>query len=109
MQAPADPDIGYAGMSRWQELQQSVAILLEAHQICGIPCDIYFLNRGVHRNIHSFQQIEKVFNNPPYGATNSKTFFCLFFVEFLLIVFTFNLVVNALIQMQKGNCIIEYY
>ena len=72
MQSPADPDAGYAGLTRWQELRQSVAILLEAHEICGIPCDIYFLNRGVHRNIHNFQQIRNAFDAPPYGATNGK-------------------------------------
>ena len=40
----ADPDVG--GMSRWEELKQTLSICIEAHSAVGCACDVYFINRG---------------------------------------------------------------
>ena len=42
----ADPDVG--GMSRWEELKQTLSICLEAHAAVGCACDVYFINRGIY-------------------------------------------------------------
>lgn len=45
MASIADPDV-FSSVSRWQELQRTVQITLEIHQLLGITCDCYFINRG---------------------------------------------------------------
>jgi len=68
MQAPADPNIPY--VSRWQELQQNMQLLLNCTQCFGMVVDVYFLNRGVFRNIANYGQLLPGFAAPPAGGTN---------------------------------------
>ena len=37
----ADPDVG--GMTRWEELKQTISICIDAHSAVGIACDVYFI------------------------------------------------------------------
>jgi len=69
MSSIADTDCPQNG-TRWFELQQSVKVILEAHKAVGLDCDVYFLNRGVYRNVIEYSQIEKAFVKKPSGYTN---------------------------------------
>ena len=69
MNLPADPDVNYT-FSRWEELKRTVQIIVEAHELIGVPMDIYFLNRGIYRGISNWSQISHTFSSPPSGFTN---------------------------------------
>jgi hypothetical protein len=66
----ADPDLGINSPTRWQELKQSLQIIIDAHAVYHAPCDVYFINRGYVRNVLSFDQITPYLVNPPSGGTN---------------------------------------
>lgn len=90
----ADPDTGNP-MTRWEELKMTVSemyrfparftprenggrsfvdaqvnIVIEAHAAVGVPCDIYFINRGAYRNVTAYSQLAEAFMSPPHGQTN---------------------------------------
>jgi hypothetical protein len=67
MSRPADDEV--PNVTRWMELKQSVNIILEAQSALGHTTDIYFLNRGVYRNVSSMTQLRQVFDGPPGGWT----------------------------------------
>jgi len=65
----ADPDVN-SQLTRWDELKQATAIIIEAHATVGTTCDIYFINRGACRNISTWEQVAGLFVEPPHGGTN---------------------------------------
>ena len=69
MSSPADPEI--PGISRWQELIQSLRLLLRATALFDKAVDIYFINRGVYRGVRRWEDIQFAFSSPPSGGTNT--------------------------------------
>jgi hypothetical protein len=65
----ADPDTG-SQLTRWDELKKAVEIIVEAHTVFDIVCDIYFINRGYVRNVHHYSQIQPYLVQQPQGGTN---------------------------------------
>ena len=68
----ADKD-STSNLTRWEELKNDVKIILEAHNVYGTACDIYFINRANSQgflNISSWDQISHAFLEPPAGRTN---------------------------------------
>lgn len=65
----ADPDVGNS-LTRWDELKKSLEIIIEAHRVFNIACDVYFINRGFVRNVHIYSQLQPFLVSPPQGGTN---------------------------------------
>jgi len=65
----ADPDTA-SRLTRWEELIQAVEIIVEAHAVFDIACDIYFINRGYVRNVRTFSQVQPYLIEKPHGGTN---------------------------------------
>jgi hypothetical protein len=63
----ADPEI--AGVTRWDELKQSVQLILRASLAFNKPVDIYFLNRGRYLNVTAWEQVASAFVKGPSGTT----------------------------------------
>jgi hypothetical protein len=89
----ADPDVS-SQLTRWDELKTTVKIIIEAHSILGIAMDIYFINRGVYKQITHFEQLSLVFADPPNGKTN--------------LVNVLNLVANDHINVDMGKSLIVH-
>jgi hypothetical protein len=67
MCGPADPEI--PNISRWDELKQSVQLVVRASLAFQKPIDIYFLNRGKFLNVTSWDQVAGAFAKGPAGTT----------------------------------------
>eukprot|EP01033_Poteriospumella_lacustris_P011479 gene11479-8167_t len=65
----ADPDVGHS-LTRWDELKKSLEIIIEAHSVFNISCDVYFINRGFVRNVQVYSQLQPFLVPPPQGGTN---------------------------------------
>lgn len=65
----ADPDTG-STLTRWDELKKAMEIIVEAHAVFGIACDIYFINRGYVRNVQQFSQLQPYLVERPHGGTH---------------------------------------
>lgn len=65
----ADPDVGNS-LTRWDELKKALEIIIEAHHVFHMSCDIYFINRGFVRNVSVFSQLQPFLKVPPQGGTN---------------------------------------
>ena len=61
---------------RWDELQYYSTISLEIATLFNSGgCDVYFLNRGIVRNVRSHLDLQSYFQNPPQGFTPLKDTF----------------------------------
>jgi len=65
----ADPDS--SRLTRWDELQQMVKIIIEGHAVVGSYCDIYFINRPGVLHVTNWNQCAPLFVQPPAGFTNT--------------------------------------
>jgi len=65
----ADPDTG-GSVTRWVELKKTIEIIVEAHAVFGLTCDIYFINRGYVRNVTRFSEVQPYLVEDPHGGTN---------------------------------------
>jgi hypothetical protein len=71
MSSAADPDI--PNISRWQELQQSCKLVLDATSALGQGVDVYFMNRGTLRNVTSYNELlPKFAEGGPSGSTPTR-------------------------------------
>jgi len=70
MNEVADPDSN-SHITRWDELQQMVKIIIEGHAVVGSYCDIYFINRPGVLHVTNWNQCAPLFVNPPSGFTNT--------------------------------------
>jgi hypothetical protein len=57
------------GQTKWDELRQSIEIVLEIGASYKVECDVMFLNRSGFRNVKSIQQLGDQFLTPPQGNT----------------------------------------
>lgn len=57
--------------TRWFEVRQSVEMILRVVQAMGKTVDVYFLNRGVFRDVGCFSDIAAQFAQNPRGMTNT--------------------------------------
>ena len=75
---------------RWDELQYYSNISIEISSLFNQNgCDVYFLNRGVIKNVKSSWDLERYFQTPPQGYTPLRD--------------TFNSVINDNIQATREN------
>jgi hypothetical protein len=70
MNESADPDTS-SRVTRWEELQQMVKIIIEGHAVVGSFCDIYFINRPGVLHVTNWNQCAPLFMSPPAGFTNT--------------------------------------
>jgi len=66
----AEPDTD-SSVTRWQELKQTLQIIVEAHAVFDLSCDIYFINRGFVRNVRQFSEVQPYLVENPHGGTNT--------------------------------------
>lgn len=57
------------GQTKWDELRQSISIVLDIATAFDIECDVLFLNRAGLRNVKFMNQLNEQFSSPPYGNT----------------------------------------
>jgi hypothetical protein len=57
------------GMTRWDELKQSVQIVVSMAKAFKKSVDVYFLNRGKYLQVSDFEQVEGAFQRLPNGLT----------------------------------------
>jgi hypothetical protein len=55
------------GQTKWDELKESVAIVLDIANAFRIECDVLFLNRMGLRNVKNIRQLDQQFSTDPYG------------------------------------------
>ena len=61
----------YHGKTRWDELKDSAQMVVDiATCFDADGIDAYFLNHNTYTQIHSFDQINSIFNRRPTGTTN---------------------------------------
>ncbi len=59
------------GQTKWDELKESVRIVLDIANGFKVECDVLFLNRMGLRNVKNISQLEQQFINEPYGIFHS--------------------------------------
>ena len=57
------------GQSKWDELRQSIEIVLDIAAAYNVDCDVLFLNRPGFRNVKHISQLNQQFTTPPEGRT----------------------------------------
>ena len=57
------------GQTKWDELRQSIEIVLEIGNAYNVDCDVLFLNRPGLRKVKSMGQLTEQFSAPPQGNT----------------------------------------
>jgi hypothetical protein len=57
------------GKTRWDELKQSIEIVLDIGSAYNVDCDVLFLNRPGFRNVKHISQLSDQFMSPPTGLT----------------------------------------
>ena len=57
------------GQTKWDELRQSIEIVLDVATAFNVDCDVLFLNRPGFRNVKHISQLNEQFTNPPSGLT----------------------------------------
>ena len=57
------------GQTKWDELKQSIEIVLDIGAAYKVDCDVLFLNRSGFRNVKNIQQLAEQFSTPPCGNT----------------------------------------
>jgi hypothetical protein len=57
------------GQSKWDELKQSIEIVLDISSSFNVECDVLFLNRPGFRNVKHISQLNEQFSTPPQGGT----------------------------------------
>ena len=62
-------DVLNKGQTKWDELKQSIEIVLEIGTAYNVDCDVLFLNRPGFRNVKHISQLNEQFSLPPQGST----------------------------------------
>ena len=62
-------DVLNKGQTKWDELKQSIDIVLEIGTAYNVDCDVLFLNRPGFRNVKHISQLNEQFMLPPTGLT----------------------------------------
>ena len=57
------------GQTKWDELKQSIEIVLDIGSAYNVDCDVLFLNRPGFRNVKHISQLSEQFMSPPTGLT----------------------------------------
>jgi hypothetical protein len=57
------------GRTKWDELKESIKIVLEIGAAYKVECDVMFLNQPGAKNVKSIFQLEEQFAKPPNGVT----------------------------------------
>jgi hypothetical protein len=57
------------GQTKWDELKQSIEIVLDIGSAYNVDCDVLFLNRPGFRNVKHISQLNQQFSRPPEGRT----------------------------------------
>ena len=57
------------GQTKWDELKQSIAAVLDIAAFYNVDCDVLFLNRPGFRNVRNVMQLNEQFSIPPLGNT----------------------------------------
>ena len=57
------------GQTKWEELKQSIEIVLDIGAAYNVDCDVLFLNRPGFRNVKHISQLNEQFMLPPTGLT----------------------------------------
>jgi hypothetical protein len=57
------------GQTKWDELKESIKIVLEIGAAYKVECDVMFLNQPGAKNVKSIFQLEEQFAKPPNGVT----------------------------------------
>jgi thiol-disulfide isomerase/thioredoxin len=57
------------GQTKWDELKQSIEIVLDIGSAYNVDCDVLFLNRPGFRSVKHISQLSQQFSRPPEGRT----------------------------------------
>jgi hypothetical protein len=64
------------GQTKWDELKQSIEIVLDIGSAYNVDCDVLFLNRKNIFNVKNISQLNEQFSSEPEGGLFSFVIFC---------------------------------